>query len=266
METPSMCPHVCVGSLVADKPLRGVVHVGEVITFHPPGDSAVTYTHEISRVLGNGMMETRGVGNPGHDPWLITRSDIVGEEVFTLWGIGWLLKALPFLAVGVVAWMMVRPWIGRPAQRAWDRSWITVLTVLPLWAWHPLVRATVLSTANDPSHRHWARSTVVNSGILPVSLRAPNGGVVSHVVSAHTAQVAGPLDRHGLLMLHEGVSLSWWGWTIVAVVVVSPLAGCLWHSWRDDEAMPDSDHPVTKAKGPPLLSSGARPAVPLRWR
>jgi hypothetical protein len=182
------------------------------------------------------MMETRGVGNPGHDPWLITRSDIVGEEVFTVWGLGWLLKALPFLAVGVLAWVLVRPWIGRHTRRAWDRCWITVLTVLPLWAWHPLVRATVLSTTNDPSHRGWDRSTVVNSGILPVSFRTSSGGVVSHVVSAHTTQVAGPLNEHGSLIVHEGASLYWWGWTIVAAVVVSPLAGYLWRSWRNDES------------------------------
>ena len=59
MQTPSMCPAVCVGSLVADRPLRGAVHVGELITFHPPDNRAETYTHEISRIFSNGAIQPR---------------------------------------------------------------------------------------------------------------------------------------------------------------------------------------------------------------
>jgi len=228
------------GSLIADEPLRGAVHVGEVITFHPPGDSHQTYTHEIARILGNGMMETRGVGNPGNDPWLITRSDIVGKVVFAVWGLGWLLKALPFLAIGVLIWVVAGQWIGRHARRSWDRCWITVLIVLPLWAWHPLVRATVLSTTGDPSNQRWARSTVVNSGVLPASFGSQGGETISHVPSAHSAKIAGPLDDHGALRLHEAVSLHWWGWIIVGFLVLSPLTGYLWHWWCGDEALPVS--------------------------
>jgi hypothetical protein len=44
----------------------------------------------------------------------------------------------------------------------------------------------------------------------------------------------------GYLVLHEAVSLYWWGWVIVALVVVSPLAGYLWQTWRDNEAVQDS--------------------------
>ena len=109
METPSMCPAVCVGSLVADGPVRGPLHVGELITFHPPGTKTETYTHEISHIFPNGMIQTRGVANPDHDPWLITRSDIVGIVDLNVWGLGWLLRVLPFLAVGVLAWVLARP-------------------------------------------------------------------------------------------------------------------------------------------------------------
>ncbi|MFZ2056222.1 MAG: hypothetical protein WAV54_02275 [Acidimicrobiales bacterium] len=40
-------------------------------------------------------------------------------------------------------------------------------------------------------------------------------------------------------MLHEAVTLYWWGWVIIALLVVSLLAGHLWQTWRDDEAVRD---------------------------
>ena len=188
METPSMCPTVCVGSLVADRPLQGAVHVGELITFHPPNTRTETYTHEVSRIFANGAIETRGVGNATHDPWLITRSDIVGGVVFSVWELGWVLKALPLLAVGVLFWVTARPWIGERIRRSWDRGWMTVLTVLPLWMLHPLVWATVISSTVDlPHHGHWMSDTIVNTGILPVSFHAAGGQVV-HVLDRRRAR------------------------------------------------------------------------------
>jgi hypothetical protein len=235
MATPSMCPTVCVGSLVADRPLQGAVHVGELITFHPPSTRTETYTHEVSHIFANGMIQTRGAADPEHDPWLITRSDIVGRVVFSVWELGWLLKALPLFAVGVLFWVTARPWIGERTRRSWDRGWMTVLTVLPLWVLHPLVSATVISTTfNLPHHRHWASDTVVNTGILPLSFHAAKGQVV-HLTSTGLGHVAGLLSVNGSLMLHDTVSLPLWGWIVLAPVVVSPLAGYLWHAWRNDE-------------------------------
>ncbi len=228
METPSMCPSVCVGSLVADRPLQGAVHPGELITFHPPHSYTETYTHVVSRVFANGTIQTRGVANAAPDPWRITRSDIKGEVVFTVWELGWLLKALPLLAVGVFFWVTARPWIGERTRRSWDRGWMTVLAALPLWVLHPLVSASVIGTkVGLPNHRHWASDTVVNTGILPVSFRAAGGRAV-HVGSTGVGHVAGSLGVSGSLIVHEAVSLPGWGWTVLASVVVSPLAGFMW--------------------------------------
>ncbi|MGA2530334.1 MAG: hypothetical protein ABSG36_14395 [Acidimicrobiales bacterium] len=240
METPSMCPAVCVGSLVADRPLQARLRVGELITFHPSTTSKQTYTHEISRIFANGAIQTRGVANPGPDPWLITRSDIIGEVTFTLWGLGWLLKILPLLAVGVLAWVMVRPRIARRSRRAWDRLWITLLVVIPFWLLHPLVRATLISTTGDPSHKAWLRAKVVNTGILPASFHAAGGQYVAHVMAAGITQVAGPPSEGRYLVMREAASLQWWGWTMVIALVILPLAGYLWHIWRGDETEPEA--------------------------
>ena len=237
METPSMCPTVCVGSLVGDRPLQGKVHLGELITFHPPDASAETYTHEISHIFANGMIQTRGVAGSGHDPWLITRSDIVGEVVFNVWGLGWLLRALPFLAIGVLAWVLARPWVRKRTRRTWDRAWMTAVVVLPLWTLHPLVRGSVISITLDRAHR--TSATVVNTGILPVSFRSASGQLAWHVRPTDLVHLSAKPSASGYLVLHEAVSLYWWGWVIVALVVASPLAGYLWHIWRDDEAEPE---------------------------
>jgi hypothetical protein len=235
METPSMCPIVCVGSLVADRPLEGPVHVGELITFHPPGSAAETYTHQVSHIFPNGMIQTRGVANPNHDPWLITRADIVGVTAFTVWGLGWLLKILPLVAVGLVIWLLARGFIAQRSRRAWDRLWVTGLAVVPLWVLHPLVRGSVVATVQDTARTGWLRGTVLNTGILPTSFAAAHGEVVAGVTSTSSIQVTGPASGHGYLMIREAVSLPWWGWALVALIVASPLLGYLWHVVRDDE-------------------------------
>lgn len=234
MTTPSMCPAVCVGALVADRPLHGSVHVGELITFHPPDSPFETYTHEVARVLSDGSIQTRGIANPKPDPWLITRSDIVGRGVFTVWELGWVLKALPFLAVGVLFWVMARPWSGGWARRSWDRLWMTVLTVLPLWILHPLVRVSVISNDLEPGRDHLVRDTAVNVGILPVSVRVGIGPAVD-VRPTDIGHVAGTLSANGNAMLREAVDLPWWGHLVVALVVIAPVAGYTWHSLRGDE-------------------------------
>lgn len=243
METSSMCPSVCVGSLVGDRPLEGPPHVGQLVTFHPPGSHGQTYTHEISHIFANGMIQTRGIGNPTHDPWLLTRGDIVGVAAFSVWGLGWLLRALPLLSVGVLAWVVLRTWIQPGARRAWDRVCVVGVAVLPVWILHPLVSATVVATTLDPAHSHWLRMTVVNTGILPASFHVAIGRGVSHVGPAALARPVGAPVGNQPLILHEVVSLYWWGWVIVGLVVVSPIASYAWHIWRGDEAVPASVAP-----------------------
>jgi hypothetical protein len=43
----------------------------------------------------------------------------------------------------------------------------------------------------------------------------------------------------GYVILHEAASLYWWGWVIVALIVLSPLASYLWHIRRDEEVLAD---------------------------
>ena len=258
METPSMCPTVCVGSLVADRPLHGPVHVGEMITFHPPSSRSETYTHRISRIFPNGMIQTKGTANPSPDPWLITRSDVVGQVVFTVWGLGWVLKALPLLAVGVLAWVVVRPGIAPASRRSWDRMWMVALTVVPLWMLRPLVRGGIISTSSDKAHPHWLTASLRNTGLLSAKFGATGGPAAPPVRSAGLGQVSGPAGRGGYLMVHQALSLTWWGWAIMVLIVASPLLGFLWHVWRGNEAyraLEMSERGPAPSTGPALISS-----------
>jgi len=128
--------------------------------------------------------------------------------------------------------------------------------VLPLWVLHPLVRGSVLSITLDRAHR--TSATVVNTGLLPVSFRAASGQLARHVRPTDLVHLSARPSASGYLVLHEAVSLCWWGWVIVALVVASPLAGYLWHTWRDDEAVPDpAAAPVPRRLS---LSGWTRPA------
>jgi hypothetical protein len=250
METPSMCPTACVGSLVADRPVAGPVHVGELVSFHPPDSFAETYTHYVYRIFSNGMIQTRGAAELKPDPWLITRSDIVSRTVFTVWGLGWLLRALPMLAVGVLLWVVARQWITEKSRRSWDRIWLAMLVVVPVWVLHPLVRGAVRGVSEDLAHHHWTVANVINTGLLPVSFSTSRGEAVAHVSSTAAAQVAGPVSKSGYLLVRETISLYWWGWVLCALVVLSPMLGYLWHVLRDDETAPSAAGEAALLVGP----------------
>lgn len=239
METPSMCPAVCVGSLVADRPAGGQVHVGEIITFHPPGNSSETYTHEVVQVLANGLIETKGFANQSRDPWLLTPSDVVGRVAFTLWGVGWLLKGLPVLAVGVACWVISRRFVRVRFRRAWDRVWLTFVIIVPEMILHPLVRGVVTTTTGDAGHAQWATASVVDTGILPTTFTADRGGVLAGLGPSLAGHVSGPASPAGAIFMRETPALAWWGWAIAAAIALLPLLGYAWHIWRDNELSPD---------------------------
>ena len=235
MGTPSMCPSVCVGSLIGDRALTGPLHVGELITFHPPGSKEL-YTHKISEIFSNGMIQTRGVANPTHDPWLITRSNIVGRVVWTAWGLGWALKALPMLAVGVLAWVLARARISPVSRRSWDRLWLTALAIIPIWVLDPLVRGMMAEVTVKRGHAHEGQARVVNTGLLSAAFHPAHGGRSLELASGHIGVLSGGLTNHSAFYVRESLALPSWGWAVLVLIVISPLLGYLVHVWRNDEA------------------------------
>ncbi|MHB8429751.1 MAG: S24/S26 family peptidase [Acidimicrobiales bacterium] len=220
MSTPSMCPTVCLGALVADRPLVGPVHPGELITFFPPG-STTTYTHRVVAVTSRGIT-TKGDGETAPDPWILRRAQISGRVVFTWWGAGWLLRALPFLAVGMAALIGLEATVRPRYRNSLRLVWLTAMAIVPVWVLDPFVRADLVQTEAS-ARGPWATALVVNTGLLPARFSVKGGQFRAPVPPSRPVLLSGPRLPGGALVVHQAPSLSWWGWLALVLLLASPL-------------------------------------------
>jgi len=260
--TPSMCPSLCVGSLVVDEPLgTAPLHVGELISFHPPGVSQV-FTHEIYKIADNGqIIQTKGTAVPRPDPWNITRADVVGVTVASAWGVGWLYRALSFMAVGAVGLLFVRRYITARSRRDMDRLFATVLLAVPLAVMKPLVRSYLLG-ATTSSRKNYDIVHIINTGLVPSRFEAIGGTAIAHVASGQSITVVGPLAANVGVQFRQTASLYWQGWFIAVMLMLVPLFSFLFDvavrhyhpdtidpeeesSPEDVDSVPPSDTPST---------------------
>lgn len=220
----SMCPTFCVGALTLDLPVSGHVHTGEVVTFTPPG-LATPYSHRVVKVFTNGDFKTKPDGSSLVDPWTVTPSEVQGRVVYALWGLGWLSKALPFLAIGMAAILLLRRRISVLVRRDWDRFFATLLVLIPVWILKPLIRGVLIYSEKLP--HHMSRVTIVNTGLLPAQFKAVGGQFKDFISSGHVFTITGPLQKNQQVDIKEFASFHWWGWTIVFLIVLSPLISYL---------------------------------------
>jgi signal peptidase I len=222
IDSASMCPEVCVGSLVLDRPYTAstTLHKGETVTFIPPG-LTVKYTHRVVKVFANGTFQTKGDAANIIDPWIVSPADVKGVTAATVWGLGWLSSSLPFLAVGMALILLFRRSIDVRVRQAFDRLLAVLLLIVPIWLIKPLIRATVVQTT---SLKHGLeRLAIVNTGLLPSQFRATGGQFKDFVASGQRINLTGPLQPDGQVAIAQFVSFHWLGWTIVALVIASPL-------------------------------------------
>ena len=221
--SPSMCPNICVGALVLEEPAGTHFHVGEVVSFIPPGFSQV-YTHRVVNVFANGTIETKGDAANIVDPWRIGPSMVRGRAVLTMVGLGWFDLALPFLALAITFILIVRRMLPTRRLREWDRLFVSLMVAVPIWLLRPLVRGVVVTSST--LRPGVSQLVVVNTGLLPAQFKIPGGQVASFVAPGHRATLSGVVQRGGQLALSQTASFHWWGWAIVIVLVTSPL---LWY-------------------------------------
>jgi hypothetical protein len=219
-----MCPNVCVGSLVLDRPVPANfhAHVGEVVSFVPVGVASV-YTHRIVQVLPNGSFKTKGDAANIIDPWTVSRTDVRGVTVGTIWGLGWLSEALPFMALGMVVIMLVRRLIPVSVRREWDRLFAVLTVLVPVWLLKPLIRGILVSST--PIGHGVDKVAIVNTGLLPSQFRITQGQFRDFVSSGHRVIMTGHAQKNGQVSVSEFASFHWLGWTIVALLSLSPLIG-----------------------------------------
>ena len=227
--SPSMCPGMCVGTLVLDEAPGTHFHAGEVITFTPPNDSQV-YTHRIVYVFPNGTIETKGDAANIVDPWRITAAMVHGREVAAIPAAGWFNLALPFLALALTVILMARRLFPTQHRREWDRLFVSVMVATPVWLLRPLVRGILVETnAQRPGY---SQNGVVNTGVLPTEFRIPGGQSVSFVAPGHRAVLTGKVLRGGQLGLQQVASFHWYEWVLVGLFVTAPLWLYLVHLLR----------------------------------
>jgi signal peptidase I len=226
MTTPSMCPTVCVGSLVAVQPQHGAVHPGELVTFRPPGQSA-TFTHRVVKVHDNGSFTTKGDAEASPDPWVVPPSDVIGRVSFTVAGLGWWLRALPMVAAGSVVLLFARRAYRLRNRRTFERTFGVLIVAVPLIILRPLIRGELIENVADPHHRGWFKGLFVNTGLLPAQLTVAGGPSVPAVPPSRLTWLYGPKTTSSVFGVRQWAALPTWAWVVVAALVLSPIIGFL---------------------------------------
>jgi hypothetical protein len=219
----AMCPEVCVGSLIIDRPLapHTEVHKGETVTFVAPGTSTLS-TRRVAAVFADGRFVTSADSTHARSPLVLTSSNVKGVTVATVWGLGWLGSALPFLALGVALIVLVRRSIDLNVRRAFDRLFFIVLFGVPLWLLNPFFRSVVLM-AKLVGGRFGEHLVVVNTSLLPAQFTVAHGSFKDFVAPSSQVVLSGPRLTDGVLSFTQFLSLHWWGWASVLAVLLIPL-------------------------------------------
>jgi signal peptidase I len=221
VETPSMGTAAPVGTLlwVAPTPFESI-HVGEIITFHPPISPGETYSHRVVAINTDGTLSTKGDINGAVDPWRLQASNVIGRVAMRWWDIGWLVRAAPLLIGGglILGLLVTRFTTARwkpPAVIAGS----AVVVALAIYIYRPLVRAALISFA--PESRG-GRATYVSTGLLPTRLSAPHGGHVDLIDGRVGSILSTHANRHGRFQVTFGPHLPWWWWAVLVGVCFLP--------------------------------------------
>jgi len=259
--TPSMCPDLCVGTLVFDQPLVGPVLRGMVVTFRPPGTTTV-FTHRVVRVLADGSFKTAGDALRTVDPWTVPRDRVVARVVSNVRGLGWLWRVLPSITAVLALYLLGRRSIRATLRPQVDLLFVTLLAVVPVLLLRPLLRASMVSwhsTRGGPFVMQ-----VANVGLLPARYAVTGGVPIDQVAPGQIVTLRALPAPGGGVSLRALVSLSGWQWALAGLVVLLPIivfvAKALW-----TRLVP------ARRRGVPLRFAGGSPgpgagpnAVPVR--
>jgi signal peptidase I len=215
VRTPSMGTAAPVGTLLWVEPTSAEqVHVGDVITFTPPGVHQ-TYSHRVYSIDQGGGFHTKGDANAGPDPWTLDGRDIVGKVVLHWMRVGWLVRAVPVLAVGALLLYALVRW-ATPSGRRLPATivGISFLISLSLFVYRPLVAADKLAILpTNPG----IQATYISTGLLPLRLHAEGGTSVD----LHDGEQGTVRSTRGAAAGRLGVGLtpliSWWWWLLIIV-------------------------------------------------
>lgn len=226
VETASMGTAVPVGSLIVTRPVPlDRIRVGDVVTYAPPHLRAL-YTHRVVAIEDDGRLRVQGDANGAVDPFPVSQDMLVGQVVGHWRGLGWLLRALPTVLLGLVVLLGISHLYVSPRWRSSTRVVGTclVLGVTSLLL-RPFVHPVLVATAVDPDGTA-LRATVASTGMLPTRVSGAPGqhvdllsGQVGSVIVQPPTAAGGPVLINGTAHLT--------GWWLVGVGLVC-LLPLLW--------------------------------------
>jgi signal peptidase len=94
VHTGSMEPDFMPGDLVIDRPVKGAVHKGEVITFLHSDLTSDVVTHRVTDVTKAGLIHTKGDANSTADVWDIRPDQVQGTVQFKIKSLGYFVVFL----------------------------------------------------------------------------------------------------------------------------------------------------------------------------
>jgi signal peptidase I len=251
VSTPSMSPTVPVGSLVLTRPVPdGGPKVGQIIAFHPPNEPHTTYTHRVVKILPGPTYSTKGDLDASPDAWVLTQKDIVGVATHHFKRVGWLVRALPYLAIGAVLLIGLAMWAPRTRRRLTYFVGGTIVLSVPILVLRPLVRGVFVGSGLIAGRVH---AGVVNTGLLPLRF-VMKGATTQHTAAGYPAVLIARPPANGRLLITGTVDLSLLGWIVLVLICLSPLLVALtvppryWQSESPPEELSDpAEEPVPVA-------------------
>lgn len=236
MTTPSMSPALPVGALVLTKPFaQADVQKGTIIAFVAPTGKYRMYTHRVIGIDPAGY-RTKGDASMDADGWIVPFTNVRGVVVSVLPGVGWLVRALPWLllglliAIGLAAFVPWRWGVFMPIV-----AMVIVLSV-PLLILKPLVRGELVQTRPGPDA---VVARVVNTGLLPLKFTATGIDAV-HVAPGHWSDLRLPVPKvTGQYGIDAKVDLGLLGWVLLGLLCALPLliGGTIaLREWRKERA------------------------------
>ena len=218
VESPSMGTAAPVGSLVIGQ-AGSSASVGDLITFQPPGSGSTPYTHRIVSTASDGF-RTRGDINGAVDPWIVEPSMVIARATSVLPGVGWLVKAAPFLLGALVVAQVVGLFVRSPAVR-WSirTAALAVGVAFVAWVVKPFSGFVLLQSAAEDDG---LRASIVSTAILPIRVSAMGGGHVD-LVAGQVGRLLLPRGSHGRVTMAAQLDLDPLGWALVVLVCLIPL-------------------------------------------
>lgn len=245
--TPSMGQTAPVGTLVVTHPAETYT-TGDIISFDR---GPRLYTHRIVEVHADGTFSTKGDLNGAKDGWSVPTSDVVGKAVWIAPGLGWLMRGLPWLALGSIAVYLLSliPKLSRPWLWSMRISgWTLVVALVAFWL-RPWVNAEML-TYRPADTGGGVLMHVVNTGLFPISIEGTRLVSGQDAVVHITGQNAG-----GYFTVVPVPALDLAGQLALLAVCLIPLVLSLFVRGVEPEpAAPSAAHGVAEGARPSLFA------------